>query len=92
MTRFISPYNAVYFQKDKTTMYPSSWQDADDELRLGLGSVTSFGEGLAKSQLDASGIGVRIHDRGVTISNRHLQSERKVMTVPQTQRPSCKVL
>ena len=65
--------------------YPGSWQDADNELRLCLGSITSLGESLAKSQLDPSGIGIRVHDRRIAIANSHLQSESKSKTLPQTQ-------
>ena len=77
VTRLISPYNAVYRQKEGEMTYPSSRQDTDDELRLCLGSITSLGEGFAKSQLDASGVRVRIHDGGIAVANSHLQSESK---------------
>ena len=65
--------------------YPGSWQDADNELRLCLGSITSLSKSLAKSQLDTSGVGVRIHDRRIAIANSHLKSESKWEISPQTQ-------
>ena len=77
VTRLISPYNAVYRQREDEITYPSSRQDADDELRLCLGCIPSLGESLAKSQLDAGGVGVRIHDGRIAIANSHLQSESR---------------
>ena len=72
--RLISPYKAVYRQPRNKEIYPSSRKNADDELRLCLGSIASLGESLTKSHLNTRSIGPSMHNRRISIANVHLPS------------------